>query len=156
MKLKDLIIKSTLAAFMAGLFFTPVVSNAAQGNGAATGMGQYCIDVDGDGIGDVQPTPGTGKGRNANSFIDNNNNGICDTYENGGANKQNQYGPKMNKSSQLNSKDNMFSKNNGQGNGKGIRQQKKDGSCQVSLNDTTINLAATKQQQRKKDQSCRV
>jgi len=162
MKLSSIIIKTSTLAIVAGLIFSPFCTSAGQFRGANYGDGQYLIDLDGDGIGDVQPEPGTGAGRGADNFIDTDNNGICDTYENGGLNLQDGSGSqgfKGGRTSLLNENSKILAKGNGNGNGQGqgqgngTRQQKKDGSCQTSQNES-INLAATKQQQRKKDGSC--
>lgn len=160
MKLSNIIIKTSTLAIVAGLIFSPICASAGQFRGANAGDGQYLIDLDGDGIGDVQPAPGTGAGRGAENFIDTDNNGICDTYENGGLNIQDGSGSqgfKGGRTSMLDNTSLMLAKGNGngqgQGNGNGTKQQKKDGTCQISQNES-LNFAAIKKQDRKKDGSC--
>lgn len=85
MKLSTALTKLSAAALVLALTSLPLTAEASsrfRGDGAGTGL--YLVDTDGDGIGDTRPEPGTGMGANAGSFIDADDNGVCDTYEAGG------------------------------------------------------------------------
>lgn len=84
MNLTRNILKLTITALAAAIFFAPMTADAGRFRGAGDGAGTYLIDTDGDGIGDTRPAPGSGMGRNAANFVDTDGNGLCDTYEAGG------------------------------------------------------------------------